>query len=75
MTTEKIPGTGITFKKGGLHQSVGVPQGSPIPAGKMRAALQGRYGPKARRQAQLAQTLKGMRPSGSTAMAKAAAGK
>lgn len=55
-----IPGTGISFKKGGLHQSLGVPEGQPIPADKMSAALAGKYGPKAKKQAQLAQTLEGM---------------
>lgn len=24
----------ITFKKGGLHKSLGVPEGAPIPSGK-----------------------------------------
>jgi hypothetical protein len=71
---DNIPGTGITFKKGGLHESLGVPQGQPIPANKMRAALAGKHGPKAKRQAQLAQTLKGMN-KGSAALAKAAAPK
>lgn len=58
---EKIPGTGISFKKGGLHESLGVPRGEVIPPAKMKAALAGRYGPKAKRQAELARTLAGMR--------------
>ena len=28
----------ITFQPGGLHKSLGVPQGQPIPAAKMEAA-------------------------------------
>lgn len=79
MASEKIPGTGISFQKGGLHESLNVPAGEPIPAAKLRAALAGKYGSKAKRQAELAQTLEGMnhkRPSGGgSAMAKAAAGR
>lgn len=55
-----IPGTGITFKKGGLHETLGVPEGQPIPPAKMAAALRGEYGPKGKKQAELAQTLEGM---------------
>lgn len=44
----------VTFQKGGLHQSLGVPQGQKIPAAKMAAAKAGRYGPKAQSQANLA---------------------
>ena len=58
--TESVPGTGISFKKGGLHESLGVPQGQPIPANKMSAALSGKFGAKAAKQARLAQTLEGM---------------
>lgn len=43
----------IKFKKGGLHQSVGVPQGKKIPQAKIQAALAGKYGPLAKRQAML----------------------
>lgn len=71
-STENVPGTGISFKKGGLHSSLGVPQGTTIPAGKMRDALAGKYGPKAKRQAQLARTMEGFSHS---PMAKAAAGR
>lgn len=52
----------ISFKPGGLHQSLGVPQGKPIPPGKLNSALKGNYGPKAQKQAQLAKGLKKMRP-------------
>lgn len=41
----------LKFEKGGLHQSLGVPQGEPIPASKKKAALAGEYGPKAKKQA------------------------
>jgi len=51
----------ITFHKGGLHESLGVPQGQTIPASKMAAAKAGRYGPKAQKQANFAQ---GMLASG-----------
>lgn len=44
----------ITFERGGLHRSLGVPQGEPIPAPKRAAALRGEYGPKAKKQAILA---------------------
>lgn len=42
----------IKFKEGGLHQTLGIPQGQKIPGSKMQAALAGRLGPKARKQAQ-----------------------
>lgn len=45
----------ITFEKGGLHRSLGVPQGEKIPAKKVAAAAKGEYGPKAQKQAQFAQ--------------------
>ncbi len=41
----------ITFNKGGLHKSTGTPVGKKIPAAKMRAALAGKLGPKAKKQA------------------------
>lgn len=47
----------ITFKSGGLHQSLGVPQGQKIPAGKMAAAMSGRYGPKAKKEALFAKNI------------------
>jgi len=48
-----------TKNKGGLHKSLGVPQGTPIPAKKIAAAA-GKSG-KVGKQARLAQTLKGLR--------------
>lgn len=47
----------ITFTEGGLHRSLGVAAGKKIPEGKFRAALAGRYGPKAKRQALLAKNV------------------
>jgi hypothetical protein len=41
----------ITYTKGGLHTSTGTPQGKKIPASKMKAALAGKYGKKAKQQA------------------------
>lgn len=47
----------IKFKQGGLHESLGVPAGQKIPAGKMQAALDGKYGAKAKKQAQFKQNV------------------
>jgi hypothetical protein len=44
----------VSFQPGGLHQSLGVPQGQTIPAAKMAAAAAGKFGPKAQAQANLA---------------------
>lgn len=44
----------VQFAKGGLHRSLGVPEGQPIPAAKMAAAKAGDYGPKAKAQANMA---------------------
>jgi hypothetical protein len=41
----------ITFHPGGLHSTLGVKPGKKIPAGKMQQALQGKLGPKAKKQA------------------------
>ena len=38
----------VSFEKGGLHRSLGVPQGQKIPASKMAAAKGGSYGPTAK---------------------------
>lgn len=46
--------------KGGLHQSLGIPQGQKIPAKRLTAALHS-DSPKVRKQAQLAKTFKGMK--------------
>lgn len=63
----------IKFRKGGLHESLGVPQGEKIPAEKMQAALAGKYGPKAQKQARFAQSV--LKTGRATALAKAATGK
>ena len=47
----------ISFQPGGLHKSLGVPQGQPIPAAKMAAALAGKAGPKAAAQARFARNV------------------
>jgi len=49
----------IQFQKGGLHQSLGVPQGQPIPAAKMQQALSGKAGPRAAAQARFAKNVLG----------------
>jgi len=59
----------VSFQKGGLHESLGVPQDEPIPAGKMAAAAQGKFGPKAQKQANFAQ---GMLKAGRQTAAKKA---
>jgi len=41
----------LKFKGGALHEQLGVPAGQPIPPGKKRAALAGRYGPLAKKRA------------------------
>lgn len=47
----------ITFSKGGLHRSLNVPEGTKIPAAKRQAALAGKYGAKAKKQAQFAKNV------------------
>ena len=43
----------IKFHEGGLHESLSVPMGEKIPEWKIRAALAGKYGEKAKKQASL----------------------
>jgi hypothetical protein len=77
--TFSVPGTGIKgIRKGGLHETVGVPEGQPIPASKKAAALAGKYGSKGVKQAQLAETLGGFKhkkKSRASNLARMAAGK
>lgn len=47
----------ISFKKGGLHTSLGVQQGKKISAAKMKEALAGKYGAKAKKQAMFAKNV------------------
>lgn len=41
----------LKFKKGGLHASLGVPQGETIPEYLIAEAIAGQHGPKAKKQA------------------------
>lgn len=53
--TMRAPGKKpVTFSKGGLHRSTNTPLGQKIPASKMAAAKAGRYGSKAKKQANMA---------------------
>ncbi len=45
------------FKKGGLHRSIGVPDSQKIPAAKRIAALKGKFGEKAKKQANFAKNV------------------
>lgn len=47
----------ITFNKGGLHQSLGIAPGHIIPEAKRRAAAQGKYGAKAKKQEMFAENV------------------
>lgn len=47
----------IAFKVGGLHKSLGVPAGKPIPASEKRAALAGKRGKLAQKQARFAKNV------------------
>ena len=47
----------LKFHKGGLHESTGTPMGEKIPASKRAAALAGKYGKKAEKQAQFAKNV------------------
>ncbi len=49
------------LEEGGLHASLGVPEGEKIPQGKLKAARKGRYGAKAKKQANAAKTLAKLR--------------
>jgi hypothetical protein len=49
----------ITFAKGGLHRSLGVPPSQPIPSGKMADAIAGKYGAAAAKQANFAKNVLG----------------
>jgi hypothetical protein len=45
----------VKMTPGGLHKSLGVPQGQKIPPAKMAAAAAGKHGPLAKKQAVMAQ--------------------
>lgn len=74
--TETIKGAAgkdpVTFQKGGLHKSLGVPAGEKIPPAKMKAALNGEHGPLAQKQANMAT---GMLAAGRKTAAKNTKGK
>ena len=54
----KAPGRKpVKFTPGGLHKSLGVPEGQKIPQAKIDAAIKGEYGPLAKKQAVLARGL------------------
>lgn len=60
MKTETIHKEGekpITFHPGGLHKSLGIKQGEKIPKSKMMAAMKGKYGKKAEKQAMFAKNV------------------
>ena len=47
----------LHFQKGGLHRSTGTPAGETIPASKKKAALSGKYGAKAKKEALFAKNV------------------
>lgn len=47
----------ISFHPGGLHESTHTPAGEKIPESKREAALEGDYGPKAKKQAEFAKNV------------------
>ncbi len=47
----------LHFKKGALHEQLGVKQSDKIPASKMRAALNGSFGALARKRADFARNV------------------
>ena len=74
--TIKAPGKQpISFKEGGLHQSLGVPAGKPIPAAAMQSALAGKKGPKAQKQANFAVNVLGVKVKGGKSGGGKSAGK
>jgi hypothetical protein len=62
--------SGATKNKGGLHRSLGVPEGQKIPPERIRAAAKrpGLVG----RQARLAMTLTGLKKTGGSSLVEAA---
>jgi hypothetical protein len=41
----------IVFEEGGMHKTLGIPKGKPIPKSKMKAAASGKLGVKAKKEA------------------------
>jgi hypothetical protein len=52
---------GAIKKPGALRKTLDVKKGEDIPASKLKAAAEGKYGPKTEKRAELAQTLKKMK--------------
>lgn len=50
----------LTYVKGGLHESLGLPQGTKIPKVAIDRAIAGHYGPKAKKQAMMARNVFGV---------------
>lgn len=47
----------LEFNKGGLHESTNTPMGEKIPESKREAALEGKFGDKAKKQADFAKNV------------------
>lgn len=45
----------VTFERGGLHETTNTPPDERIPQSKITAALAGKYGPKGKKQAVMAE--------------------
>ena len=54
VTLKKAGSEPITFKKGALHEQLGIAADEPITAAKRSAALAGEYGPLAAKRARFA---------------------
>jgi hypothetical protein len=57
MATKTLKAKGkkpIKFEEGALHRQLGVPEGEPIPPNKRREALEGKFGPLAKKRATFA---------------------
>lgn len=57
VTIHKAGEKPISFTKGGLHKSTGTAPDKKISSTKMHKALEGGYGPKAKRQAEFAKNV------------------
>lgn len=47
----------ISFEEGGLHAQLGIPEGEKIPPTKMKEALDGKHGEKAKKEALFAKNV------------------
>lgn len=57
VTIHKAGKKPISFHAGGLHASTHTPAGHKIPSSKLHKALEGGYGPKAKKQAEFAKNV------------------